>query len=68
MATEHELSLYRMEQAERCLKSAEILLENEDYKGAANRIIGKEEVNEQIKNAAFFINQTKNYLKSYTKE
>ena len=31
------LSHYRIEQAERCLKSAKILEEDEDYKGAANR-------------------------------
>ena len=28
---------YRLEQAEQCLKSAKILLETNDYKGAANR-------------------------------
>ncbi len=32
-----ELSAYRIEQAERCIKSAKVLLEDEDYKGAANR-------------------------------
>ncbi len=32
-----DLSGYRMEQAEQCLKSARILYDNEDYKGAANR-------------------------------
>jgi len=32
-----ELSKYRLEQAERCLKSAKTLLSDEDYKGAANR-------------------------------
>ena len=32
-----ELVRYRLEQAERCLKSAETLVEAGDYKGAANR-------------------------------
>lgn len=32
-----ELSDYRLEQAERCIKSAKILLADDDYKGAANR-------------------------------
>ena len=32
-----ELSKYRFEQAMQCIKSARILLEAEDYKGAANR-------------------------------
>ena len=32
-----ELSKYRLEQAERCLKSAKTLLKDEDYKGSANR-------------------------------
>lgn len=32
-----DLSGYRLSQAEQCLKSAKILYEAEDYKGAANR-------------------------------
>jgi len=32
-----ELSQYRLEQAERCLKSAKTLLLDEDFKGSANR-------------------------------
>lgn len=32
-----ELSDYRLEQAKRCIKSAKILVEDDDYKGAANR-------------------------------
>lgn len=32
-----DLSEYRLEQAERCIKSAKILAADEDYKGAANR-------------------------------
>lgn len=32
-----DLSVYRLEQAERCIKSAKILEADEDYKGAANR-------------------------------
>lgn len=32
-----ELSNYRLEQAERCIKSAKVLVGDEDYKGAANR-------------------------------
>ncbi len=31
------LSQYRMEQAERCIRSAKVLAEDEDYKGSANR-------------------------------
>ena len=31
------LSKYRFEQAERCLRSAKLLLEDDDYRGAANR-------------------------------
>ena len=31
------LSQYRMEQAERCIRSAKVLVADEDYKGAANR-------------------------------
>lgn len=31
------LSQYRIEQAERCIRSAKILADDEDYKGAANR-------------------------------
>lgn len=37
MQPNKELSKYRLEQAERCLKSAKILLNDEDYKGSANR-------------------------------
>ena len=37
MLPNNELSKYRFEQAERCLKSAKTLLEDEDYKGSANR-------------------------------
>jgi uncharacterized protein (UPF0332 family) len=37
MEHDTELSRYRFEQAERCLKSAKTLSEDEDYKGAANR-------------------------------
>lgn len=37
METERELSRYRLEQAQQCLQSAKILMENGDYKGAANR-------------------------------
>lgn len=32
-----DLSDYRMEQAKRCIKSAQMLAEDGDYKGAANR-------------------------------
>lgn len=32
-----DLSVYRLEQAGRCIKSAKILVEDNDYKGAANR-------------------------------
>ena len=32
-----ELSQYRMDQAKRCIRSAKVLAEDEDYKGAANR-------------------------------
>ena len=32
-----ELSKYRMQQARQCIKSAETLMEIDDYKGAANR-------------------------------
>ena len=32
-----DLSDYRMEQAERCIQSAKLLIEDGDYKGAANR-------------------------------
>ena len=32
-----ELSRYRLEEAERCLRSAKMLFEAEDYKSAANR-------------------------------
>ena len=32
-----ELSDYRLEQAERCIRSAKILASDSDYKGAANR-------------------------------
>lgn len=31
------LSKYRFEQAERCLRSAKLLLEDDDYRGGANR-------------------------------
>lgn len=34
---QQELSNYRLEQAERCVKSAKILAADNDYKGAANR-------------------------------
>lgn len=34
---EIELSKYRMEQAEQCIRSAKTLLEQEDYRGSANR-------------------------------
>ena len=37
METKRDLSQYRLEQAEQCLKSAKILLDSNDYKGAANR-------------------------------
>jgi uncharacterized protein (UPF0332 family) len=37
MSLINELSGYRLEQAERCLKSAKTLLLDLDYKGAANR-------------------------------
>lgn len=37
METRKDLSRYRLEQAEQCLKSAKILLDSHDYKGAANR-------------------------------
>lgn len=37
METRRDLSKYRLEQAEQCLQSANILLDNHDYKGAANR-------------------------------
>jgi len=37
MQPNNELSQYRLEQAERCLKSAKTLLKDEDYKGSANR-------------------------------
>ncbi len=32
-----ELSHYRMEQAKRCIRSAKVLADDKDYKGAANR-------------------------------
>lgn len=32
-----ELSQYRMDQAKRCIRTAKVLAEDEDYKGAANR-------------------------------
>jgi len=32
-----ELSLYRLEEAERCLRSAKLLFDAEDYKSAVNR-------------------------------
>lgn len=32
-----DLSQYRMEQAKRCIRSAKVLADDEDYKGAANR-------------------------------
>lgn len=32
-----DLSEYRMEQAERCIRSAKVLADDEDYKGSANR-------------------------------
>lgn len=32
-----DLSQYRKEQAERCIRSAKLLAEDEDYKGSANR-------------------------------
>lgn len=32
-----ELSRYRMSQAQQCIKSAKLLAENDDFKGAANR-------------------------------
>ncbi len=32
-----DLSQYRMDQAKRCIRSAKVLAEDEDYKGAANR-------------------------------
>jgi len=37
MQHNNELSKYRLEQAERCLKSSKTLLSDEDYKGAVNR-------------------------------
>ena len=37
MNPNEEISKYRLEQAERCLKSAKTLLYDEDYKGSANR-------------------------------
>lgn len=37
METRQDLSKYRLEQVEQCLQSANILLNNHDYKGAANR-------------------------------
>ena len=37
MPTEKSLSRYRLKQSEQCLKDAKILLENDSYKGAANR-------------------------------
>ena len=36
-AKEVTLSKYRFEQAERCLRSAKLLLKDDDYRGAANR-------------------------------
>lgn len=126
METKKDLSQYRLEQAEQCLKSAKILLDSNDYKGAANRsyycvfhcmrsilalegldfkkhsgliahfrkeyiktgkldvalsdiitdvfqirtesdyddyyVVSKNEVEEQIKNAEYFIQETKKYL------
>lgn len=126
METKRDLSQYRLEQAEQCLKSAKILLDSNDYKGAANRsyycvfhcmrsilalegmdfkkhsgliayfrkeyiktgkldvalsdiitdvfqirtesdyddyyVVNKADVKEQIKNAEYFIQQTKEYL------
>ena len=32
-----DLSKHRLEQAEQCIRAARLLLENDDYKGAANR-------------------------------
>lgn len=32
-----DLSQYRMEQARRCIRSAKVLVDDDDYKGAANR-------------------------------
>lgn len=32
-----DLSNYRLEQAEQCIRAARLLIENEDFKGAANR-------------------------------
>ena len=32
-----DLSRYRLKQAEQCIRSAKLLAEHEDYKGAANR-------------------------------
>jgi uncharacterized protein (UPF0332 family) len=32
-----DLSKYRLEQAEQCIKSAQLLADANDYKGAANR-------------------------------
>jgi len=37
MTNEKDLSKYRLEQAERCLKSAKTLFADGDFKGAANR-------------------------------
>jgi len=37
MITEKDLSIYRLEQAEQCLKSAKTLFTTGDFKGAANR-------------------------------
>ncbi len=129
METKKDLSQYRLQQAEQCLKSAKILLDSNDYKGAANRsyycvfhcmrsilalegvdfkkhsgliayfrkayiktgkldvtlsdmltdifqirtesdyddyyVVSKSEVEEQIQNAKYFIQETKNYLKEF---
>ena len=35
--TVEDLARYRMDQAKQCIKSARVLVEIEDYKGAANR-------------------------------
>jgi len=66
----NELSAYRLEQAERCLRSARALLADDDYKGTANRSKQKayeyqkteEPIGEQIQSAPLL---SGNYIPDY---
>lgn len=53
-----ELSRYRLEQAERCIKSAKILVADDDY-----YVISKNDVSEQINNAEKFYHVIGKYLR-----